>query len=153
FALENHTVAATMRTGIADETMVHTIYGSMTKTIGRSSHHTNRTACEGAGYEVVRTIFVTEVATNHLGCADSTFATILARCCRDIPRCGNYHADESAGQVPCFINDSSGLGSLGISEARCCHSDEKTERKKHRHYCLFSHSFHHLPRNLDSISL
>lgn len=118
-ALEQAGVTARVRAGVSDKTMPCAIAEAMNDTVCGTTDQTDRSTDESAGSQVVRTIFASEVTTNHSRTTDGTFDSILKRCSRDVPDPSGYHGNNTYREVVQLILDAPVFRTLRISKA-CC---------------------------------
>ncbi len=100
-------MAAGVRAGIADKSVMHAISSAMEKTIAATANKTNRAAGDSTSNHLIDTVFFSEVASNHLGATDCTLDAVLECSSRDVPSSSNSHGDKSAWEVPHFVHDTS----------------------------------------------
>jgi len=84
-------VAAGVGAGIADETVLDAIASAMEYTIGRTSDQADWTTGYGTGDHFVYAVLVTEVASNHLGTANSALDAVLESGSRNVPCSSHCH--------------------------------------------------------------
>lgn len=127
-ALEKAGVAAVVRRSVTNESVPCAVAKSVEHAVSGTTNQADRTTGQSASDEFVRSIFVAEVTSNHVGTANRAFDSILERSRWDVPNKRGRHGDQTNWEIINLILNAPIFWTLRISKA-------SSDGGKHRHCC------------------